>query len=227
MKKILIVLAIIVIAIIIFFLLKKPDERPFNLSDPQKQAVKIDDKNYSLDVQKYTPHYVISKLLSGKEKVDYSTPEATYLAVLSAWGRDVDWYLSLLDESKKNKIKAMDKKAGGKALQEFNKDKLLDILKEGNQTELLYKVTIEINGKTYAIIKKVDYHSGQKDQIASTEVFKKNGDAWLNSYDLTKHPIKHLVGLNTYEKMKEICETGGWKDPIEHDGGPAEKQQKK
>ena len=149
MKKIIIPGIIIIIAItIIFFLLNKPSEkRPFNLTEPERHTVKIDGKEYTFDLYKYDPPYIIGQLVANKEEADCFTPEGTFRALRSAGRRNREWYLFLLDKSMKKKIFAINKKSGGKALEGFNKDAPLDLLKEGNHVELSYKVEIEIKKK--------------------------------------------------------------------------------
>lgn len=218
MKKVIAVFLILAIALIAIFLvmrLKREElmkgRHQFNLSKPERQAVKINGKDYSFLLTKYDPPYSHTKLLASRGESDCSTPEETDLALWSAVGRDRDWYLSLFDEGAREHLLERDKKTGGKILEEYSKGKPLpDPQETGNYSKLMYKIGIKINNKEYVIIQEKRVHEGEEELYPSYMVFVKEGSLWLVTDDLKKHPIKKLVGLNSYEEIKQILKKGSW-----------------
>lgn len=225
MKKVVVLFFVLVIAAVTILIVTRPKreetrlkrekpmkERPqFNLGKPEKQVVKIDEKEYPVLLTKYDPPHSHAKLLASKEGADCSTPEGADLALWSAVGRDKDWYLSLFDEGAREHLLRRDQKTGGKILGEYNKDKpLLDPIKTGNYSKFMYKVELESQGKKYAIIHQRDVFEGTEEPSPSFRTFIKQGDAWLVTDDLKEHPVEMLVGLKSYEEIREILKEGSW-----------------
>lgn len=218
MKKVIVVFFVLAIAVIAIFLLTKPKreepmkEKPqFNLSKPEKQVIKIDGKEYSFLLTKYDPPYSHTKLLASREEADCSTPEGADLALWSAVGRDRDWYLSLFDEGAREALLKRDQKTGGKILEEYSKGKPLATPREsGNYPRFLYKVALEFDGRKYAIIHYKLVLEGTEEPHPGVRTFVKQGELWLATNDLKDHPVETLVGLNSYEEIKEILKEGSW-----------------
>jgi hypothetical protein len=221
MKKAIAVFSILAIAVIATFLLtelrrQEPvKERPqFNLTKPEKHTIKIDGKEYSFLLSKYDPPYVHARLLASREEQDLSTPEGTNLALWSSVGRDSDWYLSLFDEGARKDLLRRDRESGGRILEEYSKGKpLLSPQETGNYDKFIYKVELEFQGKKYAIIQYRLVLEGEEEEYAAIRSFVKLGDAWYETDDLREHPVRKLVGLNSYEEIKKILKEGSWAVP--------------
>lgn len=201
-----------------FFLMRstmKPKlikEKPrFNLSKPEKREIDIKGEKHSLTIYKYDPPYLETQLLRSKEEADCSTPEGTHLALSFADGRDRDWYLSLHDENSQKFLLKKDEELGGELLNEELKGSPLPTPEELHKTysKLLYKVEYEYTGKKYAIIHERIVSEGHEYAPCVT-IFVKQGDTWLWTDDLDRHPIKKLVGLKSYKEIEEILKEGSW-----------------
>lgn len=216
MKKAIILIFVFVMILVTVFLLMKPNKevievrqkRPFNLREPQTKTIRIDGKDYILTVTKYDPPYSHTELLRSREEADCSTPEGTDLALISAWGRDKDWCLSLLDREMREHILDLDKESGGQLFDEHLKEKSLpdDLTKTDHYYKYIYKVEFEINDKIYAIIRFKEVIEGEESMGYRT--FVKQGRIWLAT-DID-HPVEQLVARRSYEEIVEILNKGAW-----------------
>lgn len=191
----------------------KEPARAFNLTEPERHTLTINGEEHTFLLARYDPPFFHTRLLASREEQDLSTPEGTELALRSAFRRDRDWFLSLQDEGRRELILKRDQETDGRLLEERYRGKPLpDPVETGTYLKFIFRVDIEHEGKRYAIIQYRSVFEGIEEPHRLNRSFVKEGDVWLVTRDLIPiwHPVRRLVGLKTYEEIREILKEGTW-----------------
>lgn len=188
--------------------------RKYNLTYPQKRIIVLEGKEYNVTVYKYNPPYRCpTRLLKNRTDVDYSMPEDTNLALWSAVGRNKEWYMSLHDEGALQHLLESDKRSGGRILEEYNKEKPLVPI-GGSYEYLQYKTELKFNNENYVIFNMKSIVKGQELPDFSYRTFVKKHGIWLITEDIDKHPVKRLVGLNSYDEFIKLSKADTSRVPL-------------
>lgn len=213
MKKVIVIFFILAMALGTIFLVTRPERKELvrvtlqeSLGEPEKHVIVINGEEYSFLLSRYDPPFFSTELVTRDEQ-DLSTPEGTVLAGLSAgMSNDRDWHLSLLEEDVRERNRR-DPEEERIIKEHLKRMPLLDPLE--NYYIFLFKVEFEFEGKKYALIRDRVVVGGVEQPGISATVLVKQGDIWLGTDDVWKHPISNLV-MRSYEELREILEEGSW-----------------
>jgi peroxiredoxin len=207
-----------VVLVITFFIVPQLIPRPYNLTKPHYRVIEREGTKYYFTLYKYDPSFTHSRLLASKDEADYSTPEGTRLASVSAKQRDTKWFLSLFNENLQRETIESIKIMGGEERFEEHKDKLLPKPKDA----YLYKLEFGFEGQEYAVIRALltlfIYEEEKSFQMESDLLFIKKGDLWLiGPLPPSIDCVRGFIGRGGYKKAMEISQPanpiiGYWKE---------------
>lgn len=199
-KKLIYFIFFIVVIIGVFIIVKLISGRlPYNLTKPEHKSLEIEGKKFSFIIQKYNPPFMFKELLQNEDEMDSMAPEGVCLGMQSATNKK--WFLSLLDRNLQEEYLNPNKKLLDAV---FKNDKRNIINLDKQNFKFLYKITVKINEKEYAIIYGRPTSEG-KEYAPGTMTFVKEDDGWKQTTSL-KSLLKDLVGKNDYEGFKKLCE---------------------
>jgi hypothetical protein len=147
-------------------------------------------QTYNVVAGTFNPHHVI-KYRNLSYTFDLSKPEELLDALWSTSNRYPQKYLSLLDPAAQEKVKRVDNETGGEILAPSSRDEPFPTPAE--LTTIFTNWTqVVVNNKTYRIIYGRQIVNG-RDYNTLTLVIVKEGDGWLQSFDLENTPLLRKV----------------------------------
>lgn len=91
---------------------------------------------------------------------------------------------------------------------------LLEEVDPSTGRKFVLRVDMEYEGRRYAIIQFRTFIEGEELPVLGTSNLVKKGDVWLpGARYIGRHPVSRLVGLHTYEEIREILKEGTWDVP--------------
>jgi hypothetical protein len=204
-----------IILVIVFISITYNSYGEYNLKKAENISFKINDKEYEFLLYKYDPPYIPRIPYKNRESANISTPENTYIAIRSAAGRDVEWYLSLFDEeARKNELKT-NEETRGEWLKETLKGKPLpkEFTEEKSYQKFIYKMLVNVNKKEYAVIQAKMVWTALNQEYVNFETYVKKGDIWLSTNELDNTPFTWLASLKNYDEILQLSKKGYWYTP--------------
>jgi hypothetical protein len=168
-------------------------------------TLKLEDgQTFPVRVGRYIHAYSI-QLRSGEYEYDLSQPTEVLDALWSTPRHDPNKYLSLLDEAARKKMQEMDKDSWGFFLAPDSQGK--ESPKAAQEAAVFtHWVETTLGTKAYRILCCKETLGGQEFP-GVTVTLVKEGDKWLQSFDLEQHPLLKCVGPKSYEELERLCES--------------------
>lgn len=172
-----------------------------NLKGPEKRVLKVKGTEYVIDVYRYDPPYLSPPyLIEDPSQADCSTPESSLIAISSAAGRNIPWYLSLFDEYTQKWLKEK-----GWLSEDLKGKTIGNPIQAGNYIKYLYKVKFNINGNDYQMLMGIAFIKNESAEALSYELFiKQDNNRWLKTLSRKGDPLQHQIGLYDYDELMKI-----------------------
>lgn len=198
MKKVLFVFLALVSMVSLAALYGNAED--FNLKGPEKRVLEVKGTEYVILVYKYDPAYLSPPyLIEDQSQTDCSTPESALIAMSSAAGRNIPWYLSLFDEYTQKWLKEK-----GRLSEELKGKPIGNPIQEGNFIQYLYKVEFSIDGNDYQMLMAIAFIKNESSEAIGSQTFIKQDSRWLRTFILDNNPLQHQIDLCDYDKLMKI-----------------------